>query len=81
MPVGNKKLQRKKPMPKATIQSELATIKADLCNIKKQVKDLSTEQKKLIAYANMGRGGLKVIIAIGFLLAGLFSIGFFIGQR
>ena len=58
-------------MPKATIQSELATIKADLCNIKKQVKDLSTEQKKLTAYANMGRGGLKVIIAIGFLLAGI----------
>ena len=68
-------------MPKSTIQSELATIKADLCNIKKQVKDLSTEQKKLTAYANMGRGGLKVILGIGFMLAGLFSIGFFIGQR
>ena len=68
-------------MPKSTIQSELATIKADLCNIKKQVKDLSIEQKKLTAYANMGRGGLKVILGIGFLLARLFSIGFFIGQR
>ena len=68
-------------MPKHSIQSELATIKADLYNIKKQVKDLTTEQKKLTAYANMGRGGLKVILAIGFLLAGLFSIGFFIGQR
>ena len=68
-------------MPKSTIQSELATIKADLCNIKKQVKDLSIEQKKLTAYANMGRGGLKVILGIGVLLAGLFSIGFFIGQR
>ena len=43
-------------MPKHSIQSEVATIKADLYNIKKQVKDLSTEQKKLTAYANMGRG-------------------------
>jgi|TARA_Y100000296_G_scaffold75960_1_gene96159 hypothetical protein len=68
-------------LPHEKIQRELAVIKTDLTNIKKQVKDLSIEQRKLIAYANMGRGGLKVIIGIGFLLAGLFSIGFFIGQR
>ena len=66
-------------MPKSTIQSELATIKADLCNIKKQVKDLSTEQKKLTAYANMGKGGLKVVIWLGYIIA--VSIGYFVGNK
>ena len=68
-------------MPKSTSNIEIAKIKTELGHIKKELCSIKDEQKKLIAYANMGRGGLKVIIAIGFLLAGLFSIGFFIGQR
>ena len=48
--------------------------------ISKEICDIKTEQKKLTAYANMGRGGLRVIIAIGFILVSLFSIGFFLGK-
>ena len=68
-------------MPKSTQSIEIAKIKTELGHIKKELCSIKDEQKKLTAYANMGRGGLKVILGIGFLLAGLFSIGFFIGQK
>jgi|TARA_B100001964_G_C13836137_1_gene423734 hypothetical protein len=66
-------------LPHEKIQRELATIKVEVNHIKKQVKDLSTEQKKLSAYANMGKGGLKVLIWVGYIIAGV--IGFFIGHK
>jgi len=47
-------------LPHEKIQRELATIKVEVNHIKKQVKDLSTEQKKLSAYANMGKRGYVV---------------------
>jgi len=65
---------------KLSIQLHLERLSIDVRNIKKEICDIKTEQKKLTAYANMGRGGLRVIIAIGFILVSLFSIGFFLGK-
>ena len=76
-------LERKNSMPK-TNQSringfEIVKIKTELSHIKKELCSIKDEQKKLSAYANMGKGGLKVIIVIGYFIA--IAVGWFIGQR
>jgi len=58
---------------------EIAKIKTELSHIKKELCSIKDEQKKLSAYANMGKGGLKVIIAIGYVIA--VTIGYFIGNK
>ena len=58
---------------------EIAKIKTELGHIKKELCSIKEEQKKLSAYANMGKGGLKVIIAIGYVIA--VTIGYFIGNK
>jgi len=58
---------------------EIAKIKIELGHIKKELCSIKDEQKKLSAYANMGKGGLKVIIAIGYVIA--VTIGYFIGNK
>ena len=79
MLVGNKKLQRKKSMPKSTQSIEIAKIKTELGHIKKELCSIKDEQKKLSAYANMGKGGLKVVIWLGYIIA--VSIGYFVGNK
>ena len=66
-------------MPKSTSNIEIAKIKTELGHIKKELCSIKDEQKKLSAYANMGKGGLKVIIAIGYVIA--VTIGYFIGNK
>ena len=66
-------------MPKSTSSIEIAKIKTELNHIKKELCSIKDEQKKLSAYANMGKGGLKVIIVIGYFIA--IAVGWFIGQR
>ncbi len=58
---------------------EIVKIKTELNHIKKELCSIKDEQKKLSAYANMGKGGLKVIIVIGYFIA--IAVGWFIGQR
>ena len=58
---------------------EIVKIKTELNPIKKELCSIKDEQKKLSAYANMGKGGLKVIIVIGYFIA--IAVGWFIGQR
>ena len=58
---------------------EIVKIKTELSHIKKELCSIKDEQKKLSAYANMGKGGLKVIIVIGYFIA--IAVGWFIGQR
>ena len=58
---------------------EIVKIKTELNHIKKELCSIKEEQKKLSAYANMGKGGLKVIIVIGYFIA--IAVGWFIGQR
>ena len=58
---------------------EIVKIKTELNYIKKELCSIKDEQKKLSAYANMGKGGLKVIIVIGYFIA--IAVGWFIGQR
>jgi len=66
-------------MPKSTSHMEIAKIKIELGHIKKELCSIKDEQKKLSAYANMGKGGLKVIIVIGYFIA--IAVGWFVGQR
>jgi len=66
-------------MPKSTSHIEIAKIKTELGHIKKELCSIKDEQKKLSAYANMGKGGLKVIIVIGYFIA--IAVGWFVGQR
>jgi len=66
-------------MPKPNQHIEIAKIKTELGHIKKELCSIKDEQKKLSAYANMGKGGLKVIIVIGYFIA--IAVGWFIGQR
>ena len=66
-------------MPKLTSHIEIAKIKTELGHIKKDISSIKDEQKKLSAYANMGKGGLKVIIVIGYFIA--IAVGWFVGQR
>ena len=66
-------------MPKSTSHIEIAKIKTELGHIKKELCSIKDEQKKLSAYANMGKGGLKVIIVIGDFIA--IAVGWFVGQR
>ena len=48
-------------------------------HIKKELCSIKDEQKKLSAYANMGKGGLKVVIWLGYIIA--VSIGYFVGNK
>ena len=66
-------------MPKPNQHIEIAKIKTELGHIKKELCSIKDEQKKLSAYANMGKGGLKVIIVIGYFIA--IAVGWFVGQR
>jgi len=59
--------------------TEIVKIKTELSYIKKELCSIKDEQKKLSAYANMGKGGLKVIIVIGYFIA--IAVGWFVGQR
>ena len=59
--------------------TEIVKIKTELNYIKKELCSIKDEQKKLSAYANMGKGGLKVIIVIGYFIA--IAVGWFVGQR
>ena len=58
---------------------EIVKIKTELNHIKKELCSIKEEQKKVAADANMGRGGLKVVIWIGYIIA--VSIGYFIGDK
>ena len=66
-------------MPKPNQHIEIAKIKTELGHIKKELCSIKDEQKKLSAYANMGKGGLKVIIVIGYFIA--IAVGWFVGKR
>ena len=58
---------------------EIVKIKTELTHIKKELCSIKEEQKKLSAYANMGKGGLKVVIWLGYIIA--VSIGYFVGNK
>ena len=54
-------------------------IKTELNHIKKELCSIKDEQKKLSAYANMGKGGLKVVIWLGYIIA--VTVGYFVGNK
>ena len=58
---------------------EIVKIKTELTHIKKELCSIKEEQKKLSAYANMGKGGLRVIIWLGYIIA--VTIGYFVGNK
>lgn len=66
-------------MPKLSPLIEITKIKTELTHIKKELCSIKDEQKKLSAYANMGKGGLKVLIWVGYAIAG--AVGFIIGDK
>ncbi len=58
---------------------EIVKIKTELGHIKKDISSIKDEQKKLSAYANMGKGGLKVVIWLGYIIA--VTVGYFVGNK
>jgi len=66
-------------MPKMNQNIEIAKIKTDLNHIRKELSSIKEEQKKLSAYANMGKGGLKVVIWFGYIIA--VTVGYFVGNK
>mgnify|MGYP005829006909 FL=1 len=58
---------------------EIVKIKTELTHIKKELTSIKDEQKKLSAYANMGKGGLRVVIWVGYIIA--VTIGYFVGDK
>ena len=58
---------------------EIVKIKTELNHIKKELCSIKEEQKKLSAYANMGKGGLKVVIWVGYIIA--VTVGYFVGNK
>ena len=59
--------------------TEIVKIKTELNYIKKELCSIKDEQKKLSAYANMGKGGLKVVIWFGYIIA--VTVGYFVGNK
>ena len=59
--------------------NEIVKINTGLTHIKKELTSIKDAQKKLSAYANMGKGGLRVVIWVGYIIA--VTIGYFVGDK
>ena len=72
MSIDEDKKEKMKPIDRLTFKTFIK-------KFNETYGQLQEEQKKLSAYANMGRGGLKVVIWLGYIIA--VSIGYFVGNK